>query len=386
VGALVRRTLLICLALCSVGLRPEILSAQTRPEGPPPQGIWIPGDLHLHTIHSHDVCDPTHPDSEQCQGEPWTAGFTVAQQIALAEARGLGFLSITDHNTTEHLSDLGYASDDLILLPGQEVSLHGHAGVWGYGREIDRGSSSVADVQRIIDEVHAAGGLFAINHPQESFWEYGRTPEEPVAVTGFDAVEIWNIAWQYQSEFFPFLNPADNPEALKYWESLLDAGDRVPGVGGSDSHWIATHGIQGVGQPSTWVYAPTPTRAGVLRGIRAGRVFISAEPPALLGPKLFLEADDDGDGVYATLPGSTVRSQGLEQVRVRVENGLGGTVRIVTDGGRVLATSLVTAPAQELRFALDLSDSSWVRADLYAGDPDLAMLAIASPIYVRSKG
>jgi hypothetical protein len=33
----------------------------TVPEGPPPQGSWIAGDLHVHTTYSHDVCDPAAP-------------------------------------------------------------------------------------------------------------------------------------------------------------------------------------------------------------------------------------------------------------------------------------------------------------------------------------
>ena len=339
-------------------------------EGAPPAGTWLAGDFHVHSIYSHDVCDPAHPD-DRCS-EPWTTGFTPGEQLQNAEARGLDFMTLTDHNTVAAFSDSSWTgySGSVVKIPGQELSLNGHAGAINYALPVDRGTGSVADVERIINEIHAAGGLFSINHPAEDGapWEYGSS------ITGFDSIEIWNINWTYPD--------SHNPDALGFYESWLDSGKRVPGLGGSDSHWIATSQLQGVGQPTTWVYAPAATPAGVVAGIRAGRTFVSSEPPAFGGARLFLEADGDRDGVYGTLPGSELRGSGPKRIRVTVENGTGNTLRLVTNGGRVLATEEVLLPDEQFTFNLTLKTGAWIRADLFPEDPNTAMTAISSPIYV----
>jgi hypothetical protein len=187
--------------------------------------------------------------------------------------------------------------------------------VLGYGGDVQnrRGSASAEEVEATIDEVHAGGGLFSINHPEEPRWRYGREPGLR-EVGGFDAIEFWNINWAYQDRFIPFLDPSNNPDALRYWESWLDRGVRVPGVGGSDSHWVLLHDIQGVGQPSTWVFVEEATLEGVIEGVRSGRVFVASQPPAFAGARLFIEADGDGDGVYGTIAGGSLYGSGAKNV------------------------------------------------------------------------
>lgn len=279
-------------------------------------------------------------------------------------------MTLTDHNTIDHLSDpswTGYAGP-VIRIPGQELSLDGHAQAINYASSIDQGTDSVVDVQRIIGEVHAAGGLFGINHPAEDGapWAYGTD------VTGFDSIETWNINWTYP--------PSNNPGALLFWQSWLDSGFRVPGLGGSDSHWILTSAAQGVGQPTTWVFASSATPAGIVDGVKAGRTFVSSQPPALNGARLFLSADAKASTAKA-ISGGQVRP-GRNRFRVLVENGTGNMLRLVTNGGTVLQTWQVTMPIQEFVHEVYLPNGSWVRADLFLQNPALEMTAIASPIYV----
>lgn len=73
---------------------------------------------------------------------------------------------------------------------------------------------------------------------------------------------------------------------------------------------------------------------------------------------------------------------GPKHLRVRVENGSGNLLRIVTNGGRVLATAPVVAADQQLRFTFDLPVGAWVRADLFPADPETEMTAVSNPIYV----
>jgi hypothetical protein len=111
-----------------------------------------------------------------------------------------------------------------------------------------------------------------------------------------------------------------------------------------------------VGQPTTWVYVSQPGVAGVLDGLRAGRTFVSSEPPALAGARLFLEADRDRDGSFSALPGDTVPA-GVP-MRIRAQNVFpGASVLIVTDQG----TSTVPA-AGELETTVP--NAKWVRVEL----------------------
>ncbi len=97
---------------------------------------------------------------------------------------------------------------------------------------------------------------------------------------------MWNISRLYQP---PLPSGSNNDDAIRYWQGWLDRGAKVAATGGSDSHWRSTFAAQGVGQPTTWVFARERTTAGVLEGLRAGRTFISHQPPNLGGPRLFLE-------------------------------------------------------------------------------------------------
>ena len=123
-----------------------------------------------------------------------------------------------------------------------------------------------------------------------------------------DTVEVWNISRLYQP---PLPSGSNNDDAIRYWEGWLDRGAKVAATGGSDSHWRSTFAAQGVGQPTTWVFARERTAAGVLEGLRAGHTFISHQPPNLGGPLLFLEGDGKmvGDEVAPGAPAEGARRE-----------------------------------------------------------------------------
>ena len=322
-----------------------------------PRGEWLAGDLHIHTTYSHDSYGGPGDDNTGPE-EAYTAGLTVAQQFALAQVRGLDFLAITDHNDVRSQSDPGFGSSGVLPVGGYEASLNGHAQVLGVDHVYDAGDASPAAVQALAAAVRAAGGAFQINHPAllgEMDWGYGD------AVLP-DTIEVWNISRLYQP---PFPSASDNDAAIKYWESWLDRGAHVAATGGSDTHWLATTAAQGPGQPTTWVYATDRTQAGVIEGLRAGRTFISWQPPALGGPRLFLEADRDGDGSFESMVGDTVpRGAAL---RVRVEGALGSRLRIIGSHSTLLADVPVTASSFVHRFSAPAS-FTWVRAEVVVPD------------------
>ncbi|MDQ3982403.1 MAG: CehA/McbA family metallohydrolase, partial [Actinomycetota bacterium] len=304
--------------------------------------------------------DNTGPD------EAYTLGHPVASQFAVAAGRGLDFTAITDHNDVRSQSDAGFGSAAVLGVPGYEASYRGHAQMLGAQKVYEGPHETAADVQALADALRADGGVFQINHPAEGStdfphdrdWTYGH------AVVP-DTVEVWNISRLWQP---PAPSGSSNDDAIRFWEGFLDAGHRVAATGGSDNHYLATTPVQGVGQPTTWVCAEQATVAGVLGGLRAGRTFVSHQPPAHRGPRIFLEGDANRDGVYESMVGDEIPR--ASPLRVRVEGAPGALLQVVGTGGRPLGEPVAVTGAD---FSHDLTpgpEVTWVRAEIY--EPDAA--------------
>ncbi|MGH2759532.1 MAG: hypothetical protein ACRDKJ_08210, partial [Actinomycetota bacterium] len=166
----------------------------------------------------------------------------------------------------------------------------------------------------------------------------------------------------------PLPSGSSTDDAVRYWEGWLDRGARIAATGGSDSHWASVSAVQGVGQPTTWVFASERSERGVIEGLRAGRTFISHQPPALRGPRVFIEADADRDGKYESMIGDIVPRG--SRVRVRVRNAGGTLLRVPRDGGRNIKVDVpVLSDAFTHTFTAP-STTRWLRAEIYL--PDLA--------------
>lgn len=359
---------------------------------------WLAGDLHVHTTFSHDSYGGPSDDNTAFD-EAYTLGHPVTSQFTVAAARGLDFAAITDHNDVRSQSDPGFGSMGVIGIPGYEASYRGHAQMLGARRVYEGPDATAADVQALADALRADGGVFQINHPAEGStdyphdrdWSYGH------AVVP-DTVEVWNISRLWQP---PLPSGSSNDDAIRFWEELLDAGHRVAATGGSDNHYLATTPVQGVGQPTTWVCAPAASDEGVLQGLRDGATFVSHQPPAHGGPRLFVEGDGEGDGVFESIAGDRIpRGSAL---RVRVEGAPGSLLQVFGTGGDPLGEPVpVTGPSFVHSFTPDPS-VTWVRAEIYEPDAgaeraklcdgafggettycrnDLAVLAMTSAIFL----
>ncbi|HET7310490.1 MAG TPA: CehA/McbA family metallohydrolase [Mycobacteriales bacterium] len=391
-------------------------------------GFWVAGDLHVHTIYGHDTCitpttawDPssTSRDARRACADPYTVGFAPAQRLQEALDRGLGFVAITDHNNVVNQTEPDVVAWErthpaFVAVPGYENSQPGHVQMLGatacYGNagridgstiECDQAitDKSAAGETALADGLRADGGVFQVNHPSDGNWPgtfgYSVVP---------DTIEVWNIGpWAYQH---PFPASNDNNFSLQWYDGFL----RQPGLpeigvtGGSDSHWVTTDGIQGVGDPTTWVFVHKLSIDGVLDGLRQHHTFVSALPPAEQGPQLFLEADRNNDGSFDAIAGDEVGSDAAYRVRT-VGAVPGSVLRIVTDTGSVevpmgAATSYEFVPGRDGIPAASI----YVRAELLAPDAraqrttgcdpavgsqttvcrdDLAMESLSSPIFIR---
>ena len=315
-------------------------------------GRWLKGDLHCHTVHSDGL-------------------NTVREIVDRAVELGLDFLAVTDHNTNTHHEDLeALASLRIILIPGEEVTTYwGHANTWGLREWIEyrcADQESMAAVQRFINR---KGGLFSINHPKcigppwlFRGWE------------GFQAMEVWQAPWRFY-----------NWESLERWDGMLQRGERIVAVGGSDVHSIPPaepRHPHGLAEPTTWVYAGEASEAGVLAAIRAGHVFVTDSPER--GSHLVLLADEDGDGKYEKMMGDEV-PPGVVRFRVEVRGGNERRLWLIADGQPIDIIPLDRDEAT-LDFSLDVSGRRYVRAELRGrrGRPERGEVvwAMTNPVWV----
>jgi hypothetical protein len=409
-------------------------------------GEWLAGDLHVHTCYSHDVYCPRGDEGHKCvqddtgtpldslplqslpicgaldtlgmgdynttETEAYTLGGTVQERFAEASLKGLDYLAITDHHSdtspeddgSKSVNDPGFGTSEVVGVPGYENSIHGHAQMLGATHVYPAGTQSAADITAMADRLRADGGIFQANHPADGIdhemtscsdtrslmWGYGYDVK-------VESVEVWNTNHALQR---PMPASAANDDAVFYWECMLDKGWHVAATGGGDSHWISVAAAQGVGNPTTWVFAKERSARGVLDAVRTGRTSISVQTPLAGATQLLLEADADHDGTYESMIGDTVPPS--TPMRVRALGTPGAGLVEVRANGTTLLTDTPLTPGGEIDFTSP-AQAGWVRATLYAPDGaaqrraacdgalgdrttlcryEVGMLAMTSPIYL----
>ncbi len=385
-------------------------------------GEWLAGDLHVHTCYSHDAyCprgqkgsyfqDPTNTPVDQVPlgslplGTPldmlgmgdsntdldqvYTLGGTVQERFAEAALKGLDYLAITDHHSdgspqdsgVGSVNDPGFGTSGVVGVPGYENSIHGHAQMLGATHVYPAGHQDAADVNAMAEALRADGGSFQANHPADGInhemtscddtkslmWGYGY--DVPV-----NSVEVWNTNHILQR---PMPASAANDDAIFFWECMLDRGWHVAATGGGDSHWVSIAAAQGVGNPTTWVFATERSARGVLDAIRGGRTSISLQSPLAGATQLLLEADVDRDGTYESMTGDTVPPGTPMRVRAL---GLPGTGFVeVRANGTTLLTDTPLLPGGTVDFTSP-AKPGWVRAALYTPDGAAQRKQLCDPV------
>ena len=259
-----------------------------------PDGVWLKGDLHVHSRHSRD-----------------TSNHPVGKIVRYAEDIGLDFLAITDHDNhvdgdiANHTwADPEWRSDKVVLLYAAEWTTdRGHGNVFSahpYDQSVlfrirDARDAQIMAVKRGLN-VHLSA-----NHPTNKD-HFGFTYDL------VDSIEVWNSS-----------NWAKNLPALGVWDDMLKSGRCLPARGGSDAHhgWPDTPVARSpssverltnyIGTPTTWVFAPSRDRQGVIDALTEGHSSISASPYA---PRVELTATIDGEGRHEAMMGDKVAASG----------------------------------------------------------------------------
>ncbi len=327
------------------------------------QAGWYKGDLHSHTGLTDAVCHSQSGTNVPCP---------PSQLLTAAAAQGLDFLAVTDHNTQAHFNQLMQDQlyyDKLLLIAGEEITtVKGHANIWGTEAFLDyRVADTGFTANDLFDQAHKLHALVSINH---AYWpDDGRCPGCGWAwsATDFsrvDAIEIINGYHEHGSWFTP---PPGN--GIPFWEAQLALGHRITGVGGGDEHrageQLPLH--DGVGIPTTVVYARELSQPAILEGIKAGHVYIKVNGPD--GPDLYLASDTAIMGDKITAP------TGQKVVFTLTSKNAGDAIPKIFLDGKPQPTSAATFTW--------ISDGRrhWVRAELDSpsGDP----VTITNPIYVN---
>jgi len=214
-------------------------------------------DLHVHTCYSRCNDHLTFLGARDCYSTPEAV-------YAVAKARGMDLVAITDHDTIDGalaLVERMPAARDIIV--GEEVScwlpecgLQVHLGVYGMTESLHR---EIQPLRRNVFELAArlreASVFFALNHllhfykPRVSFDAYLRLLD---VVPG---LEVRNGA----------MMPAHNrlsEQVAAGWRPVRGVSRLAP-VAGSDAHTLRRVG-------TTWTEAPARDRDEFLSSVRAG--------------------------------------------------------------------------------------------------------------------
>lgn len=351
------------------GSEAQLPPAPTAGRGPG----WYRGDLHTHTGHSDGSCN-----SEKGRRVP----CPLFRTIESAKARGLDFVSITEHNTTSHAGALYEAQaffDGMLLIPGLEITtFFGHFNIFGITSPIDFRIVEGGDItfNTIADKVHELGGIVSINHPGLPSGEIcmgcGWSMED-ADYEKADAVELVNGS---------SLASADRDaegvlSAIPFWTQRQAEGYALTPLGGSDNHDPDRQAMGAVGSPVTVIEAHDLTPQALFEGIRAGRSFVQVDPDVA---PLHLDFSARGEGKMAPMGGALQIAGTAVRLLPEVQGPAGSVIEFY-DGQTLIA-------------ALPLADAAaGVDAELMAGQHHVhlrlrsasgALLAIGNAVRIEA--
>lgn len=287
---------------------------------------WFVGDLHAHSGHS---------DGRARSRRGLDVGTPPHRVLDAAEAAGLDFVALTDHNTASHWLDVDRLQpfyDDMLLLRGREVTTYGgHVNTLGERRFHEfRIRSPGASAAALLAPIAESGAFVSINHPMLPDGE---------ACMGCG----WNVANRDVMQVVHGVEVVNGDTATgplsgwPFWARMLSAGHRLTAVGGSDEHAVDDPGDRQLGRPATVVWARGLSEAEVVDGLKSGRVYVRVRGPR--GPGLEFHAEHAGARLEM---GGTAQPGGMLTLVAAISGAEGQTLQWVANG-TVVAEAAVPA-------------------------------------------
>ena len=301
------------------------------------------GDTHVHTTASDGILE-------------------AGEAALLARRMGLDFLIFTDHNNSAQNDRLPFY-EDITLIPGTEWTHYkGHAGFLGSEQVFSTPffTASLEETRALFMEAEENGAFRVINHPFCPLvpWEWDFS-------LPFDGLEVWNGVMSERNE-----------KAAFWWHQQLCSGRKLPVTGGSDYHRPGLLGS--LAMPCQCLYAPSRSRADLLKALRQGSGYVSYLPS---GPQADFAAISP-EGLPASFGDVAVRG---EYTDIQL-TGLcqGDEIRLITD---TAAESLIApSGACELKLRRRFPDALFLRLELYRsyapGLPPMKAL-LTNPVYYQ---
>lgn len=145
---------------------------------------WAMADLHVHTFYSHDVVP--------------TKDVDPLVLYERAKAKGMNFISFTDHDTMEAYDRIGWTKEGIVtgvevkILDRKKVGHTVHINVYMLNKkqfeEIERIAREVQDIELVVEYLKAEHLLFIYNHP---FWHEPGEKLNSGAI--FDLAEVFPV-------------------------------------------------------------------------------------------------------------------------------------------------------------------------------------------------
>jgi hypothetical protein len=331
---------------------------------------WFRGDLHMHDAHSDGSCTSEAGKKVPCP---------LFKTVEAARARGLDFIAITDHNTISHFDEIRELApyfDQMLLISGREITtFDGHANVFGATEFIDfrLTSKHVPTFEDLANEVEKKHALLSINHPGSP--------------TG---AECMGCGWSVKDTDYSRVHvieavnggSMDGPQSgIPFWQRRLNEGFRITAIGGSDNHnasYDPEH-ESAIGLPTTVVYAENLSEEAVLKGIRAGHVFVD-----LQGSRDRAISFTAEDGAQKMMMGDVMKAAAGAKIHftLTVTNLAGAHAEEVMDGAAKPLGDGIKGSSETRQFD-ETADGKrhWVAVDVRGENGRL--LILGNPVYLN---
>jgi hypothetical protein len=242
-------------------------------------------------------------------------------------------------------------------MPGMEwTHYNGHCNFLGVKNPIKNFVSNDKDkTLEIMKEAKANGALITLNHPFCPYcgWKWGFD-------VPFDAVEVWNGPIK-KSEY----------DAVQWWNSKLIGGERIPIVGGSDSH--KNELLRMIGTPTTFLYSNSRGRSDILKAIKSGHAFVSYTAN---GPTIEFSVGD-------AIMGDSIELKDNQIGLVNIQN-LGFKDEIKLISGKGIEKTYIIQDESTKTFTFHVEGKVFYRIEVWREViPHMtALVSISNPIYI----